>query len=70
MRGEEKWQYSNAFDYILKFVVLNKWIIGNPFVLFGITNIFRPVVKTNVRSKIISLTFYSRGRGIEGHRGN
>ena len=54
LRGEEKCQYSNAFDYIMLFVVLNNRIIGNPLFPFGITNIFRSVVKTNVRSKIIS----------------
>ena len=51
LRGEEKCQYSNAFDYFLRFVVLNYRIIGNPLFLFGITNIFRPVVKTNKEAK-------------------
>ena len=45
-RREEKCQYSNALGYILQFVVLNKWIVGNPFVLFGITKLFRPMVVT------------------------
>ena len=37
LRGEEKCQYSDAFAYILRFVVLNNRIIGNPLFLFGIT---------------------------------
>ena len=68
LRGEEKCQSSNAFSYILQFVVLYKWIIGNPFVQFGITNTLRQVVNTNVhvRSKItLSPAFYSTARGIE-----
>ena len=54
LTGEEKCQSSNAFGYILQFVVLYKWIIGNSFVQFGMTNILRPVVNTNVhvRSKL------------------
>ena len=51
LRGEEKCQYSNAFDYILLFVVLNNRIIGNSLLPSGITNIFRPVVKINKEAK-------------------
>ena len=51
LRGEEKCQYSDAFAYILRFLVLNNGIIGKPLFLFGITNIFRPVVNTNVEAQ-------------------
>ena len=73
LTGEEKCQSSNAFGYILQFVVLYKWIIGNSFVQFGMTNILRPVVNTNVhvRSKItLSPAFYGTARGIEVNQRN
>ena len=61
LRGEEK----NSNMVILRFLVLNNRLIGNHFFLLGITNILCPVVKTNVRSKIIRLAFYCTARGIE-----